>query len=81
MKANECFILNGSDQAKFTQISEAMPPSRVGKGVGFFALREQLPKASKRVPSKNKASVSFAVSEDKVARNKFSFTQSNLMLR
>lgn len=58
-----------------------MPPSREGKQVNFFSLRDQLPKMQKVMPTKNKASISFAVSEDKVQRKKLTFTNRSLMLR
>ena len=69
-KTNECFITPGGN---FKRISEIMPPSRVGKPSNFFNLREHLNTIQKQMPSKNKTSISFAVSEDKVARKQFTF--------
>ena len=80
-KANECFILPGSNQGNFRKISDVVPPSRVGKENSFFALREQLGSIHKRMPCKNEKSTSFAVSEEKVARQKFSFNPLNMLLR
>ena len=57
------------------------PPSRVGKDNNFFNLREQLATVHKRMPSKNEKSTSFAVSEEKVARQKFTFNPLNMLLR
>ena len=57
-------------------MSEFQPPSRVGKPNNFFALREQLGTTQRLMPTKNKISTSFAVSEDKVNRKKFSFGES-----
>ena len=57
------------------------PPSRVGKDNNFFNLREQLSTVHKRMPSKNEKSTSFAVSEEKVARQKFTFNPLNMLLR
>ena len=57
------------------------PPSRVGKENSFFALREQLATVHKRMPSKNEKSTSFAVSEEKVARQRFGFNPLNMLLR
>ena len=51
---------------KFRKLSEQEPPSRQGKSINFWSLREQQQQLKKPIPSKNKNSESFAVSEDKV---------------
>ena len=80
-KANEVFILQGSNQSKFRKISEAMPPSRKDKKIDFFTLRDHMPKSHPLMPQKNKPSTSFAVDEEKIQRRRFSFTHRSLMLR
>jgi hypothetical protein len=73
-KLNECFVNPG-----VRKVSDLQPPSRVGKPANFFNLREQLSSVHKRMPSKNKMSISFAVDEVKVARNKFAFNQTSVL--
>ena len=50
LKANEVFIIHGSDQSKFRKISEAMPASRKGKQIDFFTLRDHMPKVHPLMP-------------------------------
>ena len=80
-KANEVFILHGSNQSKFRKISDAVPPSQKGKNIDFYSLRDEMPKMHPLMPQKNKLSTSFAVDEDKIQRKRFSFPQRSLMLR
>ena len=72
-KANEVFILHGSNQSKFRKISDAVPPSQKGKNIDFYSLRDEMPKMHPLMPQKNKLSTSFAVDEDKIQRKRFSF--------
>ena len=70
---NECFWSSKGTGKNFRKMSDFVPPSKVGKPNNFFNLREQLSNTQRLMPTKNKVSTSFAVSEDKVARKKFSF--------
>lgn len=64
----------------FTKITDNTEPSKAGKPTNFFSIREQLTYLQKTMPSKNKTSVSFAVSEEKVRRRKFLLNPKNGML-
>ena len=64
----------GSNQFKYRPACDSDAPSKSGKQQTFFNLREQFGgQQVSQMPSKNQDSVSFAVSEDKINRRKYTF--------
>ena len=79
---NECFVPPGGKPAMCMKLTSTdFIASRVGKPSNFFSLREQMNVNKGNIPTKNEASVSFAVDEDKVHRRQFSFNPKNMLLR